>query len=123
MNLIAQLMSRTGVVAAGHYALRGDRYQCKGPLSGEQGRLLALICRTTSSGVGSQSQLAATTGDGGQHLAPLRGWILRGPGAALCVVDDHFCWVRHGHGLDDVVAVLKGSAPQGAPDGTPEDRP
>lgn len=97
MSIIAELLNKPGVIAAGQYTYRGDRFSYKGELSDEQARMASIVCRTTTmeTRMGGK-MLAAFSPQCG--VQPIRGWVVRGPGYALCVVANTFCFVDNRRG-------------------------
>ena len=106
MNIVAELMSQSGVIAAGQYTFRGDRFSYRGDLTMEQARMASIMCRTTT--------LATTMG--GRMLAalypqcavqPTRGWTVRGAGHTLCVAGNHFCFIDNRKGsLNKILGLM-----------------
>ena len=48
MSLIHELTQLPGVLAAGEYAYRGDRFSYEGQLSEELARMASVMCRSTT---------------------------------------------------------------------------
>ena len=48
MSLINELSKLPGVLAAGEYAYRGDRFSYEGHLSEEMARMASVMCRSTT---------------------------------------------------------------------------
>jgi len=44
MRIISQLMAVPGVIAAGEYSFRGDRYTYEGHLTPETARMASILC-------------------------------------------------------------------------------
>ena len=89
MSLVADLAAKPGVIAAGEYSYRGDRFSFKGELDSETARLASIMCRATTMSATMAARTAAELSDTG--LAPFRGWIMRGAKLTLCVVANVFC--------------------------------
>ena len=90
MSIVAELLTKPGVIAAGQYAYRGDRFSYKGRLSEDHARLLSIVCRATT----MSTHMASDMLTGLQpdcRLHPTRGWMLRGPERSLCVLANTFC--------------------------------
>lgn len=105
MSIVAELMNQPGVVAAGEYAFRGDRYSYRGQLTEDQARMCTILCRASTMGVVMQGRMAEIASPGA-GIAP-RGWAMRGPEHALCVVGNVFCLMQNRPGtLDAVLARL-----------------
>ncbi len=97
MTIVAELMSKPGVLAAGEYAFRGDRFSCEGDLPEEQARLLSIICRSTTMGIKMEGHMLAQSSPQ-NGIDPAQGWALRGPDHTLCVLSNVFCLLDHGKG-------------------------
>jgi hypothetical protein len=59
MSIVAELAARPGVIAAGEYSYRGDRFQCKGELSEEHARMASIMCRATNLSAHMQTHFLA----------------------------------------------------------------
>ncbi len=105
MSIVADLMLKPGVLAAGEYAFRGDRFGWKGPLSEEQARMTTIMCRATTMEVSMESRMAAEI-HAGFPLRQPHGWLTRGPDCTLCVIANVFCLVRNEPGAVDTVIGL-----------------
>jgi roadblock/LC7 domain-containing protein len=104
MNIVAELLAKPGVIAAGHYAYRGDRFSYKGSLSEEDARRASIMCRaTTMSTIMEGEMLAGLRSQSGIH--PVRGWAVRGADNSVCVVANVFCFVANEAG--SVGGILK----------------
>lgn len=94
MSIVAELMTRPGVVAAGEYAYRGDRFSYRGALTQEYARMASIMCRATTLGTHMESgMLDAFYPQSGLH--PVRGWLVRGPDHTVCVVANIFCLLEN----------------------------
>lgn len=92
MSVIAELMGLPGVIAAGEYSYRGDRYTYEGKLSDEMAKMASIMCRATTMGVHMEGEiLEAYCGDCG--LIPTKGWAVRGPSFTVCVMANVFCFI------------------------------
>jgi len=92
MNLIHELAEQAGVVAAGEYAYRGDRFSYVGHLEEEHARMASIMCRATTMAVHMQVDMMKSLGkDCG--CAPARGWVVRGAKYSVCVVGNIFCFI------------------------------
>jgi len=108
MSLIAELAALPGVIAAGEYSYRGDRFVCKGALDPELARRASIMCRATTMGVHMQADILAGFCRQGCGLVPARGWIVRGPRQTVCVVANVFCFLDNGTApLDRVVRLMR----------------
>ena len=94
MNLIEELSNHPGVVAAGEYAYRGDRFSYKGQLTEELARMASIMCRTTSMALHMQIDMLKQMGrDCG--CAPAQGWMVKGRNFTVCVRGNVFCFVEN----------------------------
>ncbi len=92
MSLIQELANQTGVVAAGEYAFRGDRFSYIGHLSEEHARMASIMCRATSMATHMQVDMMKSLGkDCG--CAPARGWVVKGAQFSVCVIGNVFCFL------------------------------
>ena len=92
MSLIQELASQTGVLAAGEYAYRGDRFSYVGHLEEEQARMASIMCRATTMAVHMQVDMMKSLGtDCG--CAPARGWVVKGTQFSVCVIGNVFCFL------------------------------
>jgi roadblock/LC7 domain-containing protein len=92
MSVVSELMSLPGVIAAGEYAFRGDRYSYEGNMTDEMARMASIMCRATSLGVHMESQMLGTL-CAKCGLSPSRGWAVRGPAFTVCVMSNYFCFL------------------------------
>jgi len=91
MSLVADLAAKAGVIAAGEYSYRGDRFNFKGELDAELARMASIMCRATTMSTTMAARTADGLGTGDTGLAPLRGWVMRGAQHSICVVSNVFC--------------------------------
>jgi roadblock/LC7 domain-containing protein len=104
MSFYADLASLEGVIAAGEYSYRGDRYNYRGQLSEEMARMASIMCRATTMSTHMQSDIICT------HInrkdCPFNeahGWIVRGPLFSVCVMANVFCFVANRPGVLNAV--------------------
>ena len=95
MSLVADLVARPCVLAAGEYSYRGDRFTFRGELTDETARMASIMCRATMMSATMAARTAAALGEEDLGLAPLRGWVLRGARHTVCVVANSFCMLDH----------------------------
>lgn len=95
MSVISELVSRPGVIAAGEYSFRGDRYTYEGDMTEEMARMAAVMCRSTSLGVHMETHMLETLHPG-TGLTPGKGWAVRGPQFSVCVMSNYFCFMQNG---------------------------
>ncbi len=94
MSLIDELAKQSGVMAAGEYAYRGDRFSYVGQLSEEMARMASIMCRTTSMALHMQVDMLKQMGrDCG--CAPAQGWSVKGRDYTVCVRGNIFCFINN----------------------------
>ncbi|HHO67936.1 MAG TPA: DUF2173 family protein [Gammaproteobacteria bacterium] len=107
MSVYAELAEMPGVIAAGEYSYRGDRYNFKGQLEEEMARMASIMCRATTMAVHMQADILAAN-SGNSQLTPAQGWVVRGPGFTVCVVANVFCFVSNEAGsLNTILAHMR----------------
>jgi len=105
VSIVSELVSMPGVIAAGEYAYRGDRFSYKGDLQPEQARMASIMCRSTAMGVRMQSDmLTSIFPDSG--ITPSRGWAVRGPQFSVCVVANVFCFISDEAPFNDIMQLM-----------------
>jgi roadblock/LC7 domain-containing protein len=92
MSLIQELASQTGVIAAGEYAYRGDRFSYVGQLGEEHARMASIMCRATTMAVHMQVDMMKSLGND-CGCAPARGWVVKGANYTVCVIGNIFCFL------------------------------
>jgi roadblock/LC7 domain-containing protein len=107
MSLLTDLAATPGVIAAGEYSYRGDRFSYEGQLDEEKARMASIMCRATTMAVHMQSNmLRSLQPDCG--CAPARGWIVRGEKFSVCVIANVFCFIDNGAtSLNEVMNYLR----------------
>jgi roadblock/LC7 domain-containing protein len=104
MSVYADLASMDGVIAAGEYAWRGDRYHFKGQLSEEMARMASIMCRATTLSTHMQADILCTNIDSRDcPFSESHGWIVRGPQFSVCVMANVFCFVANRPGTLNAV--------------------
>lgn len=98
MSVYSELAGMQGVIAAGEYAYRGDRYNYKGQLSDEMARMASIMCRATTMGTHMQVGILCANSEN-CPFDPAHGWVVRGPEFTVCVVANVFCFLRNEAGL------------------------
>jgi roadblock/LC7 domain-containing protein len=116
MNLISELASTPGVLAAGEYSYRGDRFSYEGNIDSEQARLASIMCRATTMATHMQtdmlSQFAENCG-----CSPSRGWVVKGKDYTVCVMLNVFCFVDNKNAsINDVVKKMQAGLGDKTPD-------
>lgn len=107
MFVAAELANTPGVIAAGEYSYRGDRFSHKGQLSDEMARMAAIMCRATTMSahmqMGLLEQYCADCGS-----SPPQGWIVRGPAYTVCNIANVFCFIDNEKAsLNAVIALMR----------------
>jgi roadblock/LC7 domain-containing protein len=97
MSVYSELALMDGVIAAGEYSYRGDRYNYKGQLSDEMARMASIMCRATTMSTHMQSDILCANSE---HcpFEEAHGWIVRGPQFTVCVMANVFCFIRNESG-------------------------
>lgn len=107
MRIISQLMKIPGVIAAGEYAYRGDRYSFEGNLTPELARMASILCRANTLSVHMQSEIFSSFAEK-CGCKPVQGWIVHGKGMSVCVVGNIFCFCQNTPGLlNDVMTIMR----------------
>ncbi len=107
MGTITQLLAQPGVIAAGEYAYRGDRFSYRGDLTEEHARMASIMCRATTMGINMEGRmLEAFHPNSG--LQPPRGWMVHGPDYTVCVIANVFCLLDNAKAsINDVVGFMR----------------
>ncbi len=95
MSVISELAATPGVIAAGEYSYRGDRFAYEGQLDEEKARWASIMCRATTMGVHMQAEIMGGFAEG-CGCTPSRGWMVRGRDYSVCVIANVFCFVDNG---------------------------
>jgi roadblock/LC7 domain-containing protein len=107
MHIVKQLMAIPGVIAAGEFAYRGDRFSFEGQLTAEFGRMASILCRSNTMSVNMQGEIfdscAPCSG-----LKPMQGWIVRGGQTSVCNVGNYFAFIENRPDLlNDVMTIMR----------------
>lgn len=107
MSIVAELLAKPGVIAAGEYAYRGDRFSHKGALTEQYARMASIMCRATTMAANMEGgMIAAFCPQAG--IQPVRGWMIRGPGNTVCVVANVFCLIDNQKGsLNSILGFMR----------------
>jgi roadblock/LC7 domain-containing protein len=106
MSIVAELLTQPGVLAAGEYAYRGDRFSYRGNLSEAHARIASIMCRATTMSTHMQGEIVAALSPKG--FQPLRGWAMRGPAYTVCVVANVFCLLDNQAGaVNPILAFMR----------------
>ena len=105
--MAAERDSMPGVIAAGEYSYRGDRFTYKGQINDDMARMASIMCRATTMSehmqVGMLEQHCPDCGGG-----PPQGWIVRGPAFTVCNVANVFCFMDNQHAsMNNIVALMR----------------
>ena len=96
MRIYTDLALMDGVVAAGEYSWRGDRYSYRGQLNDEMARMASIMCRATTLSTHMQSDILCTNLSSKDcPFTESHGWIVRGPQFSVCVMANVFCFVEN----------------------------
>lgn len=107
MSLIDELSALPGVIAAGEYSYRGDRFSYQGQLDDEKARMASIMCRATTMAVHMQADMMKGLGND-CGCAPARGWIVRGQQFSVCVIANVFCFISNqATSLNAVMEVMR----------------
>lgn len=107
MHIVKQLMAIPGVIAAGEYAYRGDRFSYEGALTEEFARMASILCRTNTTSINMQSEIFESFSP---HCGcrPVQGWAVRGMNASVCTVGNYFCFIENRPELlNDVLTIMR----------------
>ena len=107
MGIVSELLAKSGVIAAGGYAYRGDRFSYRGALTEEHARMASIMCRATTMGANMEGAMfEALRPDSGLH--PPRGWLVHGPDHTVCVMANVFCLLDNAQAsINDIVGFLR----------------
>lgn len=109
MSIVSDLLAKPGVIAAGEYAYRGDRFSYKGALSENHARMASIMSRaTTMTANMAAGMIVSLCPECG--IRPVRGWVVRGPDYTVCVMANVFCLIDNGKGsLNAVLGFMRQS--------------
>jgi roadblock/LC7 domain-containing protein len=107
MRIVKQLMAIPGVIAAGEYAYRGDRFSYEGGLTNEFARMASILCRANTLSVNMQSEIMDSFAEN-CGCRPVQGWIARGNQVTVCAVGNYFCFIDNRKELlNDVMTIMR----------------
>ena len=111
MSIVSELAAMDGVMAAGEYSYRGDRFTCEGDMTDDMARMASIMCRSTTMAVHMQMDMIKNLGhDCG--CVPSRGWIVNGDNFSVCVIANHFCFLQNdAASLNDVMSYMRENVP------------
>jgi roadblock/LC7 domain-containing protein len=107
MHIVKQLMAIPGVIAAGEYAYRGDRFSYEGALTDEFARMASILCRANTLSVNMQSEIFDSFSEN-CGCRPVQGWIVRGNKMSICAVANYFAFIENRDELlNDVMTIMR----------------
>lgn len=107
MHIVKQLMVIPGVIAAGEFAYRGDRFSYQGALTDEFARMASILCRANTLNVNMQSEIFDSFAEN-CGCRPVQGWITHGKLMTVCVVSNYFCFIENRTELlNDVITIMR----------------
>lgn len=107
MNIVKQLMAVSGVIAAGEFAFRGDRFSYEGALTDEFARMASILCRANTLAINMQTEMIDSFAEG-CGCRPVQGWIAHGNLVTICVVGNYFAFVENRDELlNDVMTIMR----------------
>lgn len=107
MHIVKQLMAIPGVIAAGEYAYRGDRFAYEGALTEQFARIASILCRANTLSVNMQSEILDSFAEN-CGCKPVQGWIARGAEVTVCAVGSYFSFIENRDELlNDVMTIMR----------------
>lgn len=107
MHIVKQLMAIPGVIAAGEYAYRGDRFSFQGALTEEFARMASILCRANTLSVNMQSEIFDSFAEN-CGCRPVQGWIVHGAGITVCTIGNYFAFIENREELlNDVMTIMR----------------
>jgi roadblock/LC7 domain-containing protein len=107
MRIVKQLMVIPGVIAAGEYAYRGDRFSYEGALTDEFARMASILCRANTLSVNMQAEILDSFAEN-CGCRPVQGWIVRGAQVSVCSVGNYFALIENRDELlNDVMTIMR----------------
>lgn len=107
MHIIKQLMAIPGVISAGEFTFRGDRFSYEGALTVEFARMASILCRSNTVSVNMQSEIFDSFSEN-CGCRPVQGWIVRGADFTVCNIGNYFAFIdNRPELLDDVMTIMR----------------
>ncbi|HRD49707.1 MAG: DUF2173 family protein [Candidatus Competibacter sp.] len=107
MSTITHLLTQSGVIAAGEYAYRGDRFSYRGALSEEHARMASIMCRATTMGANMEGRMLEAL-QPRSGLQPPCGWMVHGPDYTVCVIANVFCLLDNTKAsINDIIELMR----------------
>ncbi len=111
MSIVPELAAMEGVIAAGEYSYRGDRFTCEGEMSDDMARMASIMCRSTTMAVHMQMAMIKNLGHNCGCI-PSRGWIVNGENFSVCVIANHFCFIQNeSASLNTIMSFMRENVP------------
>ena len=111
MSIVPELAAMEGVIAAGEYSYRGDRFTCEGEMTDDMARMASIMCRSTTMAVHMQMDMIKNLGHE-SGFTPARGWVVNGENFSVCVIANHFCFIQNGSAsLNSVMSYMRENVP------------
>jgi roadblock/LC7 domain-containing protein len=108
MSIVSDLVELPGVISAGEYSYRGDRFSFKGHMGEEQARQASIMCRATTMSVRMQTDILSSFCKDDCGLSPSKGWVVKGPQFTVCAVANIFCFLDESQGsLNEVIGLMR----------------
>src|SRR3569833_2751685 len=100
-------MAIHGVIAAGEYAYRGDRFTYQGALTDEFARMASILCRANTLSVNMQAEILDSFSES-CGCRPVQGWIVRGAQVTVCAVGNYYSFIENRDELlTDVMTIMR----------------
>jgi len=107
MFVEAELANEPGVIAAGEYSYRGDRFSYKGEITDEMAKMAAIMCRATTMSEHMQGEMLEEHCPG-CGVSPPEGWIVHGPAFSVCNIANVFCIVDNNSvSVNHIIALMR----------------
>lgn len=111
MSIVPELAAMEGVIAAGEYSYRGDRFSCEGDMTDDMARMASIMCRSTTMAVHMQMDMIKNLGHDCDCI-PARGWVVNGDNFSVCVIANHFCFIQNSStSLNRIMSYMRQNVP------------
>lgn len=111
MSILSELADLPGVICAGEYSFRGDRFTYKGQMNDDMARQASIMCRATTMSMHMQAGIMNNFCER-CGLFPSRGWVVRGAQITVCVVANVFCFLNEADGsMNQVLNMMNEKVP------------
>ena len=105
MSILTELSALPGVICAGEYSYRGDRFKYKGEMTDEMARQASIMCRATTMSMHMQAGILNNFCEQ-CGLFPMKGWVVRGAQFSVCVVANVFCFFNETGSVNQVFKLM-----------------